>query len=445
MNAESTAQESADRLLGRIENREARAAVVGLGYVGLPLAVEIARAGFSVVALDNSLDKIAALERGECYVPDVDAELLARLIEEKKIRPTADPKDLADCELFSICVPTPLRKTKDPDLSYVLEAADRLAQYLAPDSLVILESTTYPGATDEAVGPALEAHGRNVGRDLFLCFSPERVDPGNPKYQTANIPKVIGGADEASTRLGTAFYGEIFETVVPVSNTRAAEMVKLLENTFRMINIGLANEMAVMCEHMDIDVWEVIEAAATKPFGFLPLYPGPGLGGHCIPVDPHYLSWKTKQAGYSPRFIELAAEINGAMPRFVTAKIQGALNQVEKAVKGSHIHLVGVAYKRDVGDLRESPALDILLLLERLGARVTYSDRFAPSIFVEAGSPDAERRSLPLMETAEQADAVVIVTDHSGVDYAELVARSRLVVDARNATHGIDDPKIVRL
>jgi len=428
-------------LLRRIEGRQARAAVVGLGYVGLPLAVEIARVGFQVVALDNSLEKIEALQRGECYVPDVDADLLASMIGDGRIRPTTDPDALAECELISICVPTPLRKTKDPDLSYVLEAAETLAKRLRPESLVILESTTYPGATDEAVGPALEANGRSVGRDLFLCFSPERVDPGNPEHRTANIPKVIGGTDSDSTKLGVAFYGLVFETVVPVSNTRAAEMVKLLENTFRMINIGLANEMAVMCGHMGIDVWEVIEAAATKPFGFLPFYPGPGLGGHCIPVDPHYLSWKTKQAGYSPRFIELAAEINGAMPRFVVSKIQAALNQEEKAVKGSHVHLVGVAYKRDVADLRESPALDVLLLLEQLGARVTYSDSHASTIFVEARRWESQ----PLLESAERADVVVVVTDHSDVDYRELTERSRLLVDARNATRGIDDPKIVRL
>jgi len=441
MNPEPTSSQLADRLLRRIENREARAAVIGLGYVGLPLAVEIARAGFRVVALDNSLDKIQALARGECYVPDVDAELLAGMIADGRIEPTANPDALTDCELISICVPTPLRKTKDPDLSYVLEAAETLAKRLKPGSLVILESTTYPGATDEAVGPVLETHGRMSGRDLFLCFSPERVDPGNAQYQTANIPKVIGGVDSDSTKLGVAFYGAVVKTVVPVSNTRAAEMVKLLENTFRMINIGLANEMAVMCEHMDIDVWEVIEAAATKPFGFLPFYPGPGLGGHCIPVDPHYLSWKTKQAGYSPRFIELASEINGAMPRFVVSKVQAALNQAEKSVKGSHVHLAGVAYKRDVADLRESPALDILLLLERLGARVTYSDSYAPTIFVETRRWDSQ----PLMESAAEADAVVIVTDHSDVDYQELTDRSRLLVDARNATRGLRDPKIVRL
>ncbi len=326
-------------------------------------------------------------------------------------------------------------------MSYIVSACQEIAKYFGPGKLVILESTTYPGTTDELVLPMLERDGLKVGDQFFLCFSPERVDPGNPKFQTSNIPKVVGGITPACTKLGALFYSQALQTVVPVSSTSVAEMVKLLENTFRMINIGLVNEMALMCDRMGINVWEVIDAAATKPFGFMPFYPGPGLGGHCIPIDPFYLSWKTKQAGIEARFIELAGYINGQMPHFVVDKIQNALNDHSKPVKGSHIHILGVAYKRDIDDVRESPALDIILLLERRGARVTYSDPFVPSIRLDGHDLTAED---PNSQAAE-ADCVVVVTDHAKFDYASIVKNARLIVDTRNALKKHPSPKIVRL
>jgi UDP-N-acetyl-D-glucosamine dehydrogenase len=322
-----------------------------------------------------------------------------------------------------------------------VSACQETAKYLGPGKLVILESTTYPGTTNELVLPMLEASGWKVGEDFFLCFSPERVDPGNPQYQTANIPKVVGGITPACTQLGALFYAQALEMVVPVSSTRVAEMVKLLENTFRMINIGLVNEMALMCDRMGINVWEVIDAAATKPFGFMPFYPGPGLGGHCIPIDPFYLSWKTKQAGIEARFIELAGYINGQMPHFVVDKIQDALNDHSKPLKGSHVHVLGVAYKRNIGDVRESPALDVILLLERRGTRVTYSDPFVSTLRLDHHELTAQDP----VAMAGQADCVVIVTDHSGVEYAAIVDRAKLIFDARNALKNYPSPKIVRL
>ncbi|MBI1357086.1 MAG: nucleotide sugar dehydrogenase [Acidobacteria bacterium] len=430
-----------ERLRERIENGSLQAGVMGLGYVGLPLAVELGRSGYSVVGLDRAGDKVAAIERGECYIPDVNDEEFQTLIQAGKLRATVDESALAGCNAVSICVPTPLRKTRDPDLSYVMDSAETLAANMQPGTLVILESTTYPGTTEEAILPVLERSGMRVGEDFFLCFSPERVDPGNERFGTRQIPKVIGGVTEACTELGCAYYGKVMDTVVPVSSPRVAEMVKLLENTFRMINIGLANEMAIMCHHMGINVWEVIESAATKPFGFMPFYPGPGLGGHCIPVDPHYLSWKIKQIGYEPRFIQLASEINGGMPAFIVSKIQAALNDREKAVKGSHVHLVGVAYKRDISDVRESPALDIIGLLERLGAKVTYSDPYVSTVKLESGTMDAS----PLEECVDAADCVAIITDHRSIDYPALLERSKLIVDSRNALRGVESDKIVRL
>src|SRR5215831_8930368 len=365
-----------ENLRRKIESRQARAGVVGLGYVGLPLAVELAHAGFSVVGIDVQASKVDSITRGESYVQDVPTEVLKPLVQAGKIRATTDFAAVRELDTINICVPTPLRKTKDPDMSYIVNSCQEIAKHFHPGILVILESTTYPGTTDELMLPMFEESGLKVGTDFFLCFSPERVDPGNPKYHTKNIPKVVGGVTQACTELGRLFYSQALETVVPVSSTSVAEMVKLLENTFRMINIGLVNEMALMCDRMGINVWEVIDAAATKPFGFMPFYPGPGLGGHCIPIDPFYLSWKTKQAGIEARFIELAGHINGQMPHFVVDKVQAALNNEAKAVKGSHVHVVGVAYKKNIDDLRESPALDIILLLEKLGAQVTYSDPF---------------------------------------------------------------------
>src|SRR6202035_3607489 len=347
----------------KIVSRKARVGIVGLGYVGLPLAVEFAKAGFEVTGIDLSESKVAKVNAGESYIADIDQGIFKSLVDAGKISATVDFGVISELDTVNICVPTPLRKTKDPDMSYIVSACQQIAKYFHKGMLVILESTTYPGTTDEVVLPMLETADLKVGRDFFLCFSPERVDPGNPKYQTSNIPKVVGGCTAACTEMGRQFYAQALEHVVPVSSTQVAEMVKLLENTFRMINIGLVNEIAMMCDRMEINVWEVIDAAATKPFGYMPFYPWPGLGGHCIPIDPFYLSWKTKQAGIEARFIELAGYINGSMPHFVVDKIQNALNDHAKPLKGSHVHVLGVAYKRDIDDVRESPALDIIHLL----------------------------------------------------------------------------------
>jgi UDP-N-acetyl-D-glucosamine dehydrogenase len=424
----------------KIRSRAADVGIVGLGYVGLPLAVEFAKAGFSVTGIDVSEPKRRRVNAGESYVADVPNAKLAPLVESGKLRATSDFSAVRELDTVNICVPTPLRKTKDPDMSFIVSACQEIASHLHSGMLIILESTTYPGTTEELVLPMLEKPGLRVGRDFFLCFSPERVDPGNPKYQTANIPKVVGGCTPACTEMGRLFYAQALERVVPVSSTQVAEMVKLLENTFRMINIGLANEVALMCNRMGIDVWEVIDAAATKPFGFMPFYPGPGLGGHCIPIDPFYLSWKTKQAGIEARFIDLAGYINGQMPHFVADKVQNALNDAGKAVKGSRIHVMGVAYKRDIGDVRESPALDVMLLLKRRGAAITYSDPHVPALNMDGINLDSEPQ-----EAAESADCVVIVTDHSAFDYPALVERAQLVVDTRNALKGLVSPKVVRL
>ena len=430
----------AEELSEKIRTRRAKACVVGLGYVGLPLAVELGRAGFPVIGVDKDWERVEKVRAGESYVSDVDEKALSEMVRSGAFRAGQDGLREAEFDTVSICVPTPLRKTRDPDLSHVLQAAEQLAAHLRTGTLVVLESTTYPGTTEEVILPMLEGSGLKVGEDFFLCYSPERVDPGNRDYHTRNIPKVIGGVTPACTQMGELFYSQFMDRVVPVSTTRVAEMVKLLENTFRMINIGLANEMALMCDHMGIDVWEVIEAAASKPFGFMPFYPGPGLGGHCIPVDPIYLSWKTKQTGHEARLIELAAQINSQMPRFVADKVQAALNEHSKPVKGSRVHLIGVAYKRDVSDVRESPALDIIALLEKRGAVITYTDPHVPRLITESG----EMESQPL-EAAASTDCVVIVADHSAIDYDLLLRLSRLLVDTRNRFPGIKSPKIVRL
>jgi UDP-N-acetyl-D-glucosamine dehydrogenase len=424
----------------KIRSRRARVGIVGLGYVGLPLAVEFAKAGFSVTGIDVSEGKTQRVNAGDSYVGDIPSSTLAPLVAAGKLRATTDFSAILELDTINICVPTPLRKTKDPDMSYIVSACQEIAKHFHAGMLVILESTTYPGTTDELVLPMLTKSGLQVGRDFFLCFSPERVDPGNPRFQTANIPKVVGGCTPECTHMGSLFYAQALEHVVPVSSTQVAEMVKLLENTFRMINIGLANEMAMMCRRMGIDVWEVIDAAATKPFGFMPFYPGPGLGGHCIPIDPFYLSWKTKQAGIEARFIELAGYINGQMPHFVVEKVQNALNDAAKPVKGSRIHVMGVAYKRNIDDLRESPALDLLLLLKQRGALVSYSDPYVPALRLDSLNLTAQ----PEQEAAA-ADCVVIVTDHASFDYAGLVQRARLIVDTRNALKGFQSEKIVRL
>jgi UDP-N-acetyl-D-glucosamine dehydrogenase len=431
----------AESLATRIRTREAKCGVVGLGYVGLPLAVELGKAGFQVTGFDIAEEKVAQLNAGKSYVQDVPSSDVAALTQSGRFRATTDFSEIAAMDTINICVPTPLRKTKDPDMSYIVSACEEIAKHLKAGTLIILESTTYPGTTDELVKPMLERAERRVGQEIFLCFSPERVDPGNPHFQTRNIPKVVGGTTHDCTQLGMLLYAQALERVVPVSSTQVAEMVKLLENTFRMINIGLVNELAVMCGRMGIDVWEVIDAAATKPFGFMPFYPGPGLGGHCIPIDPFYLSWKSKQAGIEARFIELAGYINGQMPHYAVEKVQNALNDREKPLKGSHVHILGVAYKKDIDDMRESPALDVAHLLLERGARVTYSDPFVPRLKVDG----RELVSGDAIASAKQADCVVVITNHSSFPYAEILEQAQLIVDTRNAFKGFRSAKIIRL
>jgi UDP-N-acetyl-D-glucosamine dehydrogenase len=429
-------------LLQRIESREAQIGVIGLGYVGLPLAVEFARAGFRVTGFDVDPSKVIEINAGRSYIPDVPQDHLAEVVKSGHFRATSDMSLLGSMDVADICVPTPLRKTKDPDLSYVVQALEGVAARLKRGQLVILESTTYPGTTDEVAQPMLEAGGLKVERDFFLAFSPERVDPGNPTFLTRNIPKIVGGHGPESTTAAATLYGQIVATVVPVSSTRVAEMVKLLENTFRAVNIGLVNEIAQMCHKLDIDVWEVIEAAKTKPFGFMPFYPGPGLGGHCIPIDPNYLSWKARQYGFECRFIDLASYVNSSMPEFVVERIAEALNDVRKPINGSRIHLYGIAYKRDVGDMRESPALDILEILTRRGAVVTYSDPYVPHFSHGGHSLEAVPES---EATHRVADCFVICTDHSRFNWKALVDTGVPIVDTRNALRGFTAPTIVRL
>jgi UDP-N-acetyl-D-glucosamine dehydrogenase len=438
------AAQSADiftELKSKIESKTARVGIVGLGYVGLPLAIEFAKAGFTVTGIDVQHSKVEGLNRGHSHVQDIASSEVAELVSAKRFHATTDFSAVRDLDTINICVPTPLRKTKDPDMSYIVSAMEEIAKHFHPGLLIILESTTYPGTTDELLLTTFERLGYKAGEDFYLCFSPERVDPGNPVYQTSNTPKVVGGITPACTEMGRTFFAQALQKVVPVSNTRVAEMVKLLENTFRMINIGLVNEMAIMCDGMGINVWEVIDAAATKPFGFMPFYPGPGLGGHCIPIDPFYLSWKTKQSGIEARFIELAGYINGNMPHFVVDKIQNALNENGKAVKGSHVHVAGVAYKRNIDDMRESPALDIILLLRKRGAMVSYSDPYVPELRLDGMVMSSEE----LISASGKTDCVVIVTDHSDFDYRSLLKSANLIVDTRNAMKGLDSPKIVRL
>ena len=432
-----------EQLKKKFQDRTVKAGVVGLGYVGLPLAVEFAKEGIHVTGIDLDARKTEAITAGRSYIQDVSTESLAPLVASGHLRATTDFAIIHELDTINICVPTPLRKTKDPDMSFIDAASREIAKYLHPGMLIILESTTYPGTTDEMLLPILEeASGLKVGVDFFVCFSPERVDPGNPNFHTKNIPKVVGGITPACTEAGAAFYRMALDTVVPVGSTRVAEMVKLLENTFRMINIGLVNELAIMCDRMGINVWEVIDAAKTKPFGFMAFYPGPGLGGHCIPVDPYYLSWKSKQAGIEARFIELAGYINGQMPHFVVDKIQNALNEHTKSLKGSHVHILGVAYKRDIDDVRESPALDIIHLLQARGTRVTYSDPYVKSCRIEGTGELTAQDSL---EMAATADCVVCVTDHVVFDYAAVLDKAILIVDTRNAFKKFTSDKIVNL
>src|SRR5437762_975564 len=429
-------------LLTRIRNKQARVGVIGLGYVGLPLAVEFARAGFDVTGFDVDAAKAAQINEGRSYIPDVAAAEVAAMVRAGRLRATTDMSALGAMDAIDICVPTPLRKTKDPDLSYIVLAVEAVAATLRRGQLVILESTTYPGTTDEVVQPMLEAKGLEADVDFFLAFSPERVDPGNQQFTTKNIPKIVGGIGDASTAAAAALYSTTVDRVVPVSSTRVAEMVKLLENTFRAVNIGLVNEIALMCHKMDINVWEVIDAAKTKPFGFMPFYPGPGLGGHCIPIDPFYLSWKARQTGFECRFIELAGHVNGAMPEYVVQRIGDALNSVRKPVNGSRVHLLGVAYKRDVSDIRESPALDVIELLQHRGATVSYSDPYVPELRHNGEALTAIDEAAALRE---QPDCIVICTDHSVFDYEPFIERGVLIVDTRNALKGRSGKTIFRL
>jgi UDP-N-acetyl-D-glucosamine dehydrogenase len=422
---------SRDQLLQRIENRSATVAVIGLGYVGLPLAVEFAKAGFNVIGYDVSQRVADLLNSGKSHIQDVPDADVASLVRRGTFVATTDEARLGDADAISIAVPTPLVKTRDPDMSYVQAAAAAVARHAHAGMLVVLESTTYPGTTRELFQPAFEAQGFVVGSDVFLAFSPERVDPGNPVYHTKNTPKVVGGITTACTDVAVALYESCIDTVVRVSSPETAELVKLLENTFRSVNIGMANEMAIVCDKLGVDVWEVIDAAATKPFGFMKFTPGPGIGGHCIPLDPHYLAWKMRTLNYKTRFIDLASEINSSMPAYVVAKVAAALNQDRKAVNGSRALVVGVAYKRDIDDVRESPAFDIIRLLEADGADVVYHDPYIPTVREDGH----ERHSVPLSdEELGQADVVVIVTDHRSVDYQRIVDRTALVVDSRNAT-----------
>ena len=417
-------------LIGKAERREALFGIIGLGYVGLPLAVELARAGFRVLGYDVSKRVVEGLNAGRSHIKDVPDPALQEAIAAGRFEATTDPARLAEPDAISICVPTPLSKYKDPDVSYIVAATEAVRATLRRGQAIILESTTYPGTTREIMLPALESTGLKVGEDFFLAFSPERVDPGNPVYQTRNTPKVVGGITEACSRVCAALYAPAIDTLVPVSSTEAAELVKLLENTFRSVNIGLVNEMAIVCEKLGVDVWEVIDAAATKPFGFMKFTPGPGLGGHCIPIDPHYLAWKMRGLNYKTRFIDIAGEVNSEMPLFWVRQAIEALNRHSKSMRGSRVLVLGVAYKKDIDDIRESPALDIIRLLEQQGARVTYHDPFVAH-FTEDGH---EYRSTELTPGAvAEADCVLIVTDHSSIDYAMIRDRARLVVDTRNA------------
>ena len=421
-------------LLEKIHTRTARTGVVGLGYVGLPLAVEFAKSGFHTTGIDLDARKVHAVADGRSYIPDVATADVRSLVDAGTLDATTDFSIVRTLDTINICVPTPLRKTKDPDMSYIVSAVESIAAFLHPGMLIILESTTYPGTTDEVVQPLLETTGLKAGVDFFLAFSPERVDPGNPTFQTHNVPKVVGGLTPTCSQLAGALYGTAIQTIVPVSSTRVAEMVKLLENTFRAVNIGLVNELALMCDRMNIDVWEVVDAAKTKPFGFMAFYPGPGLGGHCIPIDPFYLSWKAKQSGFDPRFIELAGHINGGMPHYVVEKVTDALNTRRKAVNGAKVLIAGVAYKRDIDDMRESPALDVMGLLHQKGAQVDYTDPHVPEVHGREWSGGVDIRSVELARGSLAGyDCVVIVTEHGAFDYDAMVAEADLIVDTRNA------------
>jgi UDP-N-acetyl-D-glucosamine dehydrogenase len=432
------------QLLEKIAGREAVIGIVGLGYVGLPLAVAFAQEGFKIIGVDVDAGKVASLNRGESYVEDISSAVLGPLVDDGLIRATTDYADLAAADAISICVPTPLRKTKDPDISYIIHAADCLAAHMPPGQgqLIVLESTTYPGTTDEIVLPRFSGDGLEVGRDFFMAFSPERIDPGRTDFTVRTTPKVIGGVTPDCLEVAVALYATVVDEPVPVSSTATAEMVKLLENTFRAVNIGLVNEVALMCDKLGLNVWEVVGAAASKPYGFMPFYPGPGLGGHCIPIDPHYLSWKLRTLNYTARFIELAAEVNSHMPDYVVGKVGDALNDERKAINGSRILVLGAAYKRDVGDVRESPALDVIHLLRERGADVAYNDPHIATVRFDGYQLSSVELSV---EQVAAADCVVVVTDHAAYDWAWLAANARLIVDTRNAVKSPGTARVVRL
>ncbi len=417
-------------LAEKIRSHKARIGVIGLGYVGLPLAVEFAKQGYKTTGMDVSKSRVENLNKGRSYIPDVPSEEVASLVQKGKLKATTRYEALRELDGVMICVPTPLRKTRDPDISYIVATSEELAKYLHRYQVIILESTTYPGTTDELILPMLEATGLKVGKDFFLGFSPERIDPANKEYTTSTIPKVVSGITPACRQAIQLLYSQVIKRVIPVSSTKVAEMVKLLENTFRSVNIGMVNELALMCHRLGVEVWEVIEAAKSKPFGFMAFYPGPGLGGHCIPIDPLYLSWKAKLHGFESRFIDLSSQVNSAMPEYVVHRIAEVLNSKGKSLKGAKIFMLGVAYKRDVGDTRESPALEIIETLQKNGARVRYHDPFVPQF----KGDQISLRSTPLTPAAvAHADCVVIVTDHTAIDYRTVVQEARLIVDTRNA------------
>lgn len=424
-------RDRAGLLLAALQDRNARLGVIGMGYVGLPMALEFARVGFDVVGIDVDPDRCEALSSGRSYIDDVSSQELTDVVKTGKFYATADSSVLATCDAILICVPTPLSKSKDPDLTAVLSAGKAVADHLRAGQLVILESTTYPGTTEEVLQPMFEANGLTVGVDFFLAFSPERVDPGNPNFAVHNITKLVGGVTPTCSELAAALYRQMVHEVVQVSSPAVAEASKLLENTFRSVNIALANEMSIVCRHLGIDVWEVIDAAATKPFGFMAHYPGPGIGGHCIPLDPHYLSWKARLSGYEPRVIGLASEINSSMPHHVLDLICDGLNEQSKSVRGSRILVLGVAYKPNIADVRESPALEILHLLKSRGARVSYADPYVPSLAV---GDHLMQNQEPTPESIREYDCVVVITHHRDFDYEAIVRESRLVIDTRNAT-----------
>ena len=433
-----------EALKTKLQHRDATAAVIGLGYVGLPLALEIASAGFKVVGIDLDQNKIARLKEGQSYIGDVSNKTIADAIKTGRFTPSLDFSSLHDVDTVSICVPTPLSKSRDPDISFILSATEKIRKYLHAGQLIVLESTTYPGTTDELILPELESSGLRVGKDFFLAFSPERIDPGNTAFNTHNTPKIVGGITAECTEIAHVFYSQFIERVIPVSSTKCAEMVKLLENTFRSVNIGMVNELALMCDVLGVDVYEVIDAAATKPFGFIPFYPGPGLGGHCIPIDPHYLAWKLKALNFQARFIGLAAEINGMMPSVVTTLVGEGLNRFSKSIRGSKVLILGVAYKKNVSDCRESPALDVMRMLIEKGAILSYNDPFVTTLRMNGNT----LKSVELTSTnIESQDCIIILTDHSTYDFRRIIDASKLVVDTRNATKDLQQfkDKIIKL